>query len=281
LKVDIVHALFMLRSVRRPQGEVRRMADFPALQSEQVLPRILGFIRERTAAAGKSRLVVGLSGGLDSAVSAYLAVRALGKENLTAFLLPYKTTSPDSSEDALLVASELDIAHEVIEITPIVDAYFELLPDADRKRRGNFMARVRMAVLYDQSAAQDALVLGTGNRTEALLGYTTLWGDMACAFTPLGDLYKTQVRQLAAFLGVPERIIAKPPSADLWQGQTDEEELGLTYDEVDRLLYHLLDLGLDDAEMEGEGLAPSFIRKVRGMIAASSFKRSMPSSCDL
>lgn len=257
------------------------MAGLPALEPEKVLPRILNFIRERTVAAGKTDLVVGLSGGLDSAVATYLAVRALGKKNLTAFLMPYKTTSPDSGEDARLVASELDIAYEVIEITPIVDAYFELFPQADRKRKGNFMARARMAVLYDQSAARDALVLGTGNRTEALLGYTTLWGDMACAFTPLGDLYKTQVRQLAAYLGVPDRIIEKPPSADLWQEQTDEGELGLAYEDIDRLLYHLLDLGSGEAELERKGFAPSFIRKVRDMIEASSFKRSMPSSCNL
>jgi NAD+ synthase len=253
----------------------------PSIDPEGVLSRILDFIRERMADAGKSRLVVGLSGGLDSAASAYLAVRALGSENLTAFLMPYKTTDPRSTQDALLAASELAIAHEIIDITPMVDAYFDLYPDADRKRWGNYMARTRMAVLYDQSAARDALVLGTGNRTEALLGYTTLWGDMACAFTPLGDLYKTQVRQLAAYLGVPERIISKPPSADLWQGQTDEGEMGLAYEDVDRLLFNLIDLGRDDATLESEGFDPSFIRKVRGMMASSSFKRCMPPSCQL
>jgi NAD+ synthase len=255
--------------------------SLPPLEPEKTIPRLLDFIRDRTAAAGRSRLVVGLSGGLDSTTSAYLAVRALGSESLTAYLLPYSSTSPDSIEDASLVASELGIEHESIEITPIVDAYFELFPQADRKRRGNFMARTRMAILYDQSAVQDALVLGTGNRTEALLGYTTLWGDMACAFTPLGGLYKTQVRQLADYLGVPPRIIAKPPSADLWRGQTDEGELGLTYEDVDRLLYHMLDLGHDDAQLEKDGFEPAFIRKVRDIIAATSFKRCMPPHCTL
>jgi NAD+ synthase len=255
------------------------VVDIPALDLDEVLPRLLGFIRERTAAAGKSGLVVGLSGGLDSATSAYLAVRALGKEHLIAYLLPYKTTSPDSTGDALLVASQLGVAHEEIDITPMVDSYFDRYPDADRKRRGNYMARTRMAVVYDRSAALDALVLGTGNRTEALLGYTTLWGDMACAFTPLGGLYKTQVRQLAAHLEVPESIIRKPPSADLWLGQTDEGELGLAYDEVDRLLYNMFDLELSDAELEAEGFGHSFIDKVRGMIEASAFKRCMPSHC--
>ncbi len=256
-------------------------AELPLLDPEQTLPRILAFIRERMAAAGKDRLVVGLSGGLDSATSAYLAVRALGSESLTAFLMPYRSTSPDSTEDALLVASDLGIEHETIEITLMVDAYFELYPQADRKRRGNFMARSRMAILYDQSAARDALVLGTGNRTEALLGYTTLWGDMACAFTPLGGLYKTQVRQLAEYLGVPPRVIAKPPSADLWQGQTDEGEMGLTYEKVDRLLYHMFDLGKGEEELQAEGFDPALTRRVRGMIEATSFKRSMPPCCEL
>jgi NAD+ synthase len=256
-------------------------ADTPPLDPEQTLPRIIAFIRERMDAAGKARLVVGLSGGLDSATSAYLAVRALGSESLTAFLMPYRSTSPESTEDALLVVSELGIEHENIEITPLVDAYFELYPQADRKRRGNFMARTRMAVLYDQSAARDALVLGTGNRTEALLGYTTLWGDMACAFTPLGDLYKTQVKQLAAYLGVPPRIIAKPPSADLWQGQTDEGEMGLTYADVDRLLYHMLDLGHGDGELQAKGFDPAFTERVRNMIEATSFKRRIPPCCEL
>lgn len=257
------------------------MAGGPSIDPEVALPRILYFVRERMEDAGKSRLVVGLSGGLDSAVSSYLAVRALGSEGLTAFLMPYKTTDPQSTKDALLVASELGVAHKIIDITPMVDAYFDRLPEADRKRRGNYMARTRMAVLYDQSAARDALVLGTGNRTEALLGYTTLWGDMACAFTPLGDLYKTQVRQLAAHLGVPARIIAKQPSADLWQDQTDEGEMGLAYEEVDRLLYGMLELGRSDAQLRTDGFDPAFIRKVRGMTEASSFKRCMPPSCRL
>ena len=257
------------------------MAGGPTLDPEEALPRILDFIHGRIKDAGRSCLVVGLSGGLDSVTSAYLAVRALGSENLTAFLMPYRTTSPQSTDDALLAATELGIAHETIDITPMVDAYFERFPEADHKRRGNFMARTRMAVLYDQSAALDALVLGTGNRTESLLGYTTLWGDMACAFTPLGDLYKTQVRQLAVHLGVPPRIIEKPPTADLWQGQTDEGEMGLTYGEVDRLLYNMFELGMGDDGLEAEGFSRAFILKVRGIIESSSFKRCMPPFCEL
>ena len=257
------------------------MSLTPSLDAEKALPRLLNFIRERTAAAGKLRLVVGLSGGIDSATSAYLAVRAMGKESLVAFLLPYRTTSPQSMEDALAVAEELGIRHHTIDITPMVDAYFQFFPEADAKRRGNFMARMRMAVLYDQSAALDALVLGTGNRTESLLGYTTLWGDMACAFTPLGGLYKTQVRQLAAYLGVPSRIIEKAPTADLWEGQTDEGEMGLSYEDADRLLFSLYDLGRRDEELVKEGFHPSLIKKVRGMVESSSFKRRMPPYCEL
>jgi NAD+ synthase len=252
------------------------MPGGPSIDPEKVLPVLLDFIREQDAAAGRSRLVVGLSGGLDSATSAFLGVRALGGENLAAYHMPYATTSKDSTEDALLVASELGIEHEIVDITPMVDAYFERYPEADAKRRGNFMVRTRMAVLYDQSEKRNALVLGTGNRTESLLGYTTLWGDMACAFTPLGGLYKTQVRQLATYLGVPPRIIEKPPSADLWTGQTDEREMGLTYEETDRLLYHMLDLDYSDEALKKEGFDPTFVDKVRRMVEAASFKRCMP-----
>ena len=136
-----------------------------------------------------------------------------------------------------------------------------------------------MSILYDQSAALGAMVIGTSNKTEILLGYTTLWGDMASAVNPLGDLYKTQVRQLARSMGLPAQIVAKQPSADLWQGQTDEGEMGVTYEEVDRLLYNLVDLGLSDSELESEGFSPAFIHKVRCMMEASSFKRCMPPSC--
>jgi NAD+ synthase len=248
----------------------------PSIDPESTLVRLVEFIREQAAACGRSRLVVGLSGGLDSTVSAYLAVRALGSESLAAFLLPYKTTSKESMDHAEMVARELDIHHEVVDITPLVDAYFDRYPHADRKRRGNFMARARMAVLYDQSEALRALVLGTGNRTESLLGYTTLWGDMACAFTPLGGLYKTQVRQLASHLGVAKEIIDKPPSADLWVGQTDEGEIGHSYEDVDSLLYHMLDLGYDDEKLRAEGFSDQLIARVREMVDASSFKRRMP-----
>ena len=138
------------------------------------------------------------------------------------------------------------------------------------------MARMRMAVLYDQSEALEALVMGTGNRTEALLGYTTLWGDMACAFTPLGGLYKTQVRQLARHLGVPERIIDKPPTADLWEGQTDEGEMGVTYRDADAILYRLVDLQMGVEQVVGEGFPQELVERIRTMVERSAYKRSMP-----
>lgn len=252
------------------------MPEGPSIHPEEILPKLLDFIRKRTAVSGRHRLVIGLSGGLDSTTSAYLGVRALGRENLVGYIMPYATSSAVNTKDAVLVAGELGIEHGTVDITPLVDTYFRSFPDADKVRRGNFMARMRMAILYDRSEVQEALVLGTGNRTEALLGYTTLWGDMACAFTPLGSLYKTQVRRLAAHLGVPQKILEKPPSADLWQGQTDEGEMGLTYEEVDTLLYHMFDLGYDNKALKKAGFDPALIKKVRDMVAASAFKRQMP-----
>jgi NAD+ synthase len=249
-----------------------------SIDPQAILAVLIAFIKDMTTAAGRSRLVVGLSGGLDSATASYLAVLALGKENLDAFLMPYKTSSVASLEDGLLVTRELGVHQEVIEITPVVDSYLERYPGAGQKRIGNFCVRTRMAILYDQSEVHDALVMGTGNLTESLFGYTTLWGDMACAFRPLGALYKTQVRQLARHIGVPERIIEKQPSADLWAGQTDEGEMGLTYDEADKLLHGMIDLGLSDRELEGEGFGPDLIARVKRMVDAAAFKRCMPPS---
>jgi len=163
-----------------------------------------------------------------------------------------------------------------VEITDMADAYFAKFPDISRIRKGNVMARQRMIVLFDSSAALNALVLGTGNKTEALLGYTTLWGDMACAFNPLGDLYKTQERQLARYLGISQRIIDKPPTADLWQGQTDEGELGFTYAEVDKLLYYMVDKEYSFDELEALGFKGDFIKTVQERIKRNKFKRIMP-----
>jgi NAD+ synthase len=237
---------------------------------------LCGFIASEIRKVGFERVVLGLSGGVDSATSAYLGARALGPENVVGVLMPYRTSRPESREDAMRVVEALGIGHTEIDITPMVDPCITSEPAIDRVRRGNVMARARMILLYDQSHARRALVLGTSNKTEYLLGYTTLWGDMACAINPLGDLYKTQVRALARHLGVPAEIIEKPPSADLWTGQTDESELGFTYDDVDRLLYLLIDRRMSIREVEGRGFDAEFVKRVTEMVRSSQYKRRLP-----
>src|SRR5438876_5893028 len=195
----------------------------------RVARRVIGeFIRGQLRQAGFERAVLGLSGGIDSALVAYLVAEAIGAERLLCVLMPYRSSSPASREDAEEVVHRLGAASELVEISPMVDGYFAGQPDASPLRRGNFMARQRMAVLYDHSVTWGGLVVGTGNKTESLIGYTTLFGDSASAFNPIGDLYKSQVRQMAVAMGVPEPIIRKAPSADLWAGQTDESEGGFS-----------------------------------------------------
>ena len=237
---------------------------------------LTGFIHTGITRAGFSRAVVGLSGGIDSSLSCYLTVEALGPENVLAICMPYETSSPESLEHAQLVIDELGIKSLTVPITEMVDPLFERFPEANHIRRGNAMARARMIILYDQSQAFEGLVIGTGNKTEFLLGYTTLYGDSACALNPVGDLYKTQARQLARALGIPEVIIQKPPSADLWLGQTDEGELGFTYEEVDQLLYLLADLGYSSEECINEGFSESFVIAVVELNRKNRFKRVMP-----
>ncbi len=234
------------------------------------------FIREEITRTGFSRAVVGVSGGIDSATTVTLCARALGPENVLAVRMPYRTSSPSSLEDAQAVIDMLGIRHETVDITPMVEPFFEVTPDMDKKRRGNVMARERMIVLYDRSAAFGGLVVGTGNKTELLLGYTTLFGDSACAINPLGDLYKCQVRQLAAYLGVPKRIIEKPPSADLWVGQTDEGELGFTYDEADQILYLLFDRRWTVAEIVALGFPEGLVKGIKERVRRNQYKRMPP-----
>lgn len=237
---------------------------------------LAGFVRDEITKFGFTRGIVGMSGGLDSTVSAFIAAEGLGPENVLGLIMPHADSSPLSEKHALLAARQVGIETRRIDITPQIEAYFERFPEADRMRRANKMARERMTILYDLSVAESALVVGTSNKTEALLGYTTLWGDMACAVNPLGDLYKTQVRQLAAHLGVPQVIMDKPPTADLWAGQTDEGELGFTYAEVDELLYRMVDLRWSAPELEAAGFAPEFISKVARMVRDSQYKRRLP-----
>jgi NAD+ synthase len=237
---------------------------------------LVDFIRTEIQRAGFHRAVVGVSGGLDSSLSCTLAAEALGPANVLAVRMPYKTSSAESLEHAHQIVEATGVEEVTLPITEMVDAYFARFPDADTVRRGNAMARARMIVLYDQSAASDGLVVGTGNKTEILLGYTTLFGDAACAINPLGDLYKTQVRQLARALGLPEGILAKPPSAELWLGQTDEGELGFTYAEVDRLLLLLVDGRYTPEACVEQGFERGFVEKVVERIRRNQFKRMSP-----
>jgi NAD+ synthase len=243
---------------------------------EAVHKLLSSFIREETRKIGIQRILIGVSGGIDSALSAFLAVNSLGTENVIGYLLPYRSSSESSITDGLMVCDALGIEHNIIDITPMVDSYFELYPDADNLRRGNKMARERMSVLYDQSALRNALVIGTSNKSELLLGYSTLFGDMASALNPLGDLYKTQVFELSRYLGVPESIVSKLPSADLWAGQTDEQELGFSYFDVDEILYLLVDKRFRAKEIIDLGYDEKFVTRVYEMIKNSQFKRTIP-----
>jgi NAD+ synthase len=234
------------------------------------------FIRGQLRQAGFERTVIGLSGGIDSAVVAFLVAEAIGADRLLAVLMPYRTSSPDSRSDAETVVAKLGCASDLVDISPMVDAYFAADPEASTLRRGNFMARQRMAVLYDRSVTFSGLVVGTGNKTESLIGYTTLFGDSACAFNPIGDLYKSQVRQLAEALGVPEAIIRKAPSADLWPGQTDEAEADISYPLLDRLLFWRVDKRRSVEEVVALGFDRALVERVDRMIAGSEFKRQVP-----
>ncbi len=264
-----------VEALRKPHAAVSARVAIPT--NPPLLRRILtAFIRDEVRKVGIERVVVGLSGGVDSSVSALLAVEALGPDNVLAIKMPYKASSVESVEhaDALAAVGRFQLMQ--VEITPQIDAYFARFPDADNMRRGNKMARERMTILYDHSARWKALVLGTSNKTELLLGYGTLHGDMASALNPIGDLYKTQVWALAGEIGVPRSIIDKQPSADLWVGQTDEAELGFSYREVDALLYHMVDLRYSREELSEAGFADQFVQRVSDMVRNSQFKRRLP-----
>lgn len=237
---------------------------------------LTAFLRDEVQRTGLKRAVIGLSGGIDSALACLLAAEALGPENVLAVRMPYQSSSPASLADAQLVIEQSGVQSETVEITSMVEPLLATIPPEDGKRRGNVMARARMIVLYDRSAATHALVIGTGNKTEIMLGYSTLFGDSASALNPLGDLYKTQVRQLSRAVGVPTPIMDKPPSADLWPGQTDESEMGLTYEHVDQLLYLLVDQRYTPEECVTAGFDAAFVEKVLRAIRQNQFKRMPP-----
>jgi len=237
---------------------------------------LIAFIRNEIRKFGFSSVVLGLSGGIDSAVVCELAVRALGPDHVLALMMPYRTSSEESLDHARLMVDRLCIESEIMSVSGIVDAFFTGREDASRLRRGNVMARARMLFLYDVSARDGRLVLGTSNKTELMLGYGTMFGDMASAVNPIGDLYKTQLRGLAWHLGIPAPLIEKSPSADLWEGQSDEEDLGFSYESVDQLLYMMLEERMDRDAILAEGIDPAFYQRVRGMVVKSQYKRMMP-----
>jgi NAD+ synthase len=259
-----------------------------------VARRVIGaFIRAQLEQAGFERVVLGLSGGIDSALVAFLVAEAIGPERLLCVMMPSRTSSPASQGDAEAVIAALGCSSELVPIGPLVDGYFGARDaatptaglggaaggsglGASPLRRGNFAARMRMAILYDRSVTWGGLVVGTGNKTESLIGYTTIFGDSACAFNPIGDLYKSQVRQLAVAMGVPAAVIAKAPSADLWPGQTDEEEAGFSYPHLDRLLFWRIDKRRSVEEAVALGFDPELVARVDLMVAGAEFKRQVP-----
>ena len=251
------------------------MLELDLVRAEKV---IAGFITETVNKAGFSGVVLGLSGGLDSAVVAALAARCLGSEKVLGLMLPHKISSPESLSHAKLLADKFSIKTKTIEITDMAAGYHE---ETDKLRFGNLLARLRMCVVFDQSQATKSIVLGTSNKTEILVGYTTWWGDMAAGCYPIGDLYKTQVRALARQIGVPEEIISKPPTADLWVGQTDEGEMGITYEKLDGLLVQMIEGEKTDAQILEKGYAAEEIQRVRRMVTRAHFKRVMPPVCKL
>jgi NAD+ synthase len=234
------------------------------------------FLINEITKTGFSKAVLGLSGGIDSALSCFLAVKALGAENVLALRLPYKSSSSASLEHAGLVIEDLGIASETVDITGMVDALATATPDMTPHRLGNVMARARMTVIYDRSMSWNGLVIGTSNKTELLLGYGTIFGDLASAVNPIGDLYKTQIRQLSQFMGVPQAIIDKAPSADLIPGQTDEDDLGFTYAAVDKLLYLLVDERFSRAELIAEGFDEAMVDRVQSLLQRAQYKRALP-----
>ena len=247
-----------------------------SIDTELARKILTGFIQTEISRAGFKRAVLGLSGGLDSALTCYLAAEALGADNVMAVRMPYRTSSQDSLDHAQLVIDALGVRALTIPITEMVDPLINRFPDMENRRKGNIMARERMIILFDQSEDFKGLVVGTGNKTEILLGYSTLYGDSACAINPLGDLYKTQVRQLSAAMGIPRPLIDKAPSADLWTGQTDEGELGFTYEQVDKVLNLLIDQRFTPEECVEAGFAEEFVRQVLTRVRRNQFKRVLP-----
>ena len=246
------------------------------LNLKEVHNELVEFLRESFKKAGFSKAVLGLSGGIDSALVAYLLRDALGEENVLAIMMPYKSSNPDSLNHAKLVVEDLGINSKTIEITDMIDAYFKNEKEATSLRMGNKMARERMSILFDYSSKENALVVGTSNKTEIYLGYSTQFGDSACALNPIGDLYKTNIWDLSRYLKIPNELIEKKPSADLWEGQTDEQEMGLTYKEADQVLYRMLEENKKVEEVLAEGFNKDLVDNILRRMNRSEYKRRMP-----
>ncbi len=246
------------------------------IQPELVTELLVSFLREEVEAAGMHRAVLGLSGGVDSAVSAALCARAFGPGEVLGVLLPYRLSDPESEADARAVADSLELTTRRIDISAMADAYLQPAGVQHPRRRGNVLARCRMTVLYDLSVEWCGLVVGTSNKSEILLGYSTQWGDSAHALNPLGDLYKHQVYQLARHLGLPAKVIEKAPSADLFEGQTDETELGFCYADADQVLYRRIDRRCSRDQLVAEGFDPALVRRIDELVVANQFKRLPP-----
>ena len=256
------------------------MGTLARIDPDHLLARLDAFLRTALEKAGIRNGIVGLSGGIDSAVVAALLVRAVGPERARFVYMPHAVSSDESAGDASQLASTLGVDLIEVPITGMTDGYAGF-GHLDHIRAGNLMARMRMAVLYDLSVEHEALVIGTSNKTEILLGYGTIFGDTACAVNPVGDLYKTWIRELAVHLGTPESIRSKPPSADLWIGQTDEDELGIDYATADRILYHLVDERLPVDEVIEIGFDDSLVRGVWERMERNAYKRRLPEICRL
>jgi NAD+ synthase len=255
------------------------MNEFPDgfdVQPALVAELLESFLHEEVGSAGLGRVLLGLSGGVDSAVVAALCVRAFGAANVLSVWMPYRTSNPESEVHAREVATRLGLPTKTVDISAMVDGYLSQERAEGRRRRGNVMARARMIVLYDQSVEWHGLVVGTSNKTELLLGYSTQWGDAAHALNPLGDLYKHQVWQLARYLDLPNRVVEKAPSADLFEGQTDEDELGFGYRDADRILFRLVDERRHPQELVALGEDPALVARIVERVVASQFKRTTP-----